>query len=187
MPTTSVRGSRRARPHLRRYLTVAQVNAGRGGGVGRGALDETTVLEGVERGYAARGPWEVERRGGSATLLHYSFPVAKAIESGNGSWILTKAQGRPGYGLSTTDIRGISEFGRVLKATDMPEMKVGLNPDSRLRPLKFGGERPSHMGSRVSPYARVQEEGMGYTDSRGHIIYPYGPGERFKARRGRRA
>ena len=131
MPTTTrrkhMRKGRPVRRHPMRYLTEAQVAAGRGRGVGRVAFSKELLARGLADGYAAAGHWEVERKGNTVTLFHYSFPIATARYKDE-TWKVTKVQDHPPYGMSASDRGAAYSF-----AADL-------------------------MGSRVSPYAMVDEE-----------------------------
>lgn len=182
MPTTTVRaharaGSRGVRSHPRRYLTEMDIERGRGGGVGRAALSSELIAQGLAEGYAAAGPWEVERVGNTATLMHYAFPIAKARFSPAGGWEVRDVQGRPGYGMSATDRAGVRLFSGALASHWQIEVPpVGKNPDVRLQGVRG-------MGSRVSPYAVVVPNP--YRESLG-LSPGYRLGPSFPARRGRR-
>jgi hypothetical protein len=193
MPTTTrrehMRKGRPVRRHRMRYLTEAQVAAGRGRGVGRAAFSKELLARGLADGYAAAGPWEVERKGNTVTLLHYSFPIATARYKDE-TWKVTKVQGRPGYGMSASDRGAAYSFAAGLmgyeaaQALEIP--KTGVNPDPRLRTAKYGGG----MGSRVSPYAMVDEERLNVVQQFAPPGFvPYGPRpreEQFSPRRGQR-
>jgi hypothetical protein len=188
-------GTRGVRKHVRRYLTTADIAAGRGSGVGAGVASRSLIEKALADGYAANGSWEVEvtrTRSGflSLTLRHYAFPIAVAErnETIGGPWVLVEAKGRPGYGFSRTDLDGVRLIENVLnaqRAPGLPPMKVGVNRDKRLAGVRG-------LGSRVSPYAKVDEERTAFRQ----MVWPndaymqshvsYGPGPKFKPRRGRR-
>lgn len=202
MSETVVRTHVRSTPHggitgvrrHRRYLTTAQIDAGRGRGVGRAALSQELIRLGAAEGYAAAGPWEVERRGNDLTLLHYAFPIAKARYNESVGWEIGRLQGRPGYGMSASDrngadlfigtLRGYNEASREDRAR-VP--RIGLNPDPRLRTKKYGGTYPSaQFGSRVSPYAKVDEKRTAWMRQVGIDRAAYSGAVSFPTRRGRR-
>ena len=198
MPTTTrrehMRKGRPVRRHRMRYLTEAQVAAGRGRGVGRVAFSKELLARGLADGYAAAGPWEVERKGNTVTLLHYSFPIATARYKDE-TWKVTKVQGRPGYGMSASDRGAAYSFAADLmgyeaaQALEIP--KTGVNPDPRLRSAKYGGTyRGGGVVSRVSPYAMVDEERLNVVrEIAPPGFVPYGPRpreEQFSPRRGQR-
>jgi len=162
----------------RRYLTREQM-AARGTRRLTGRLTDATVARGVSERYAAKGPWEVTRRGAKVTLYHYAFPVARAELAPMLTWVgnpasptarITRVGGRPRFGLSSTDIEGIREFASALGTTP-PEMKRGRSPDRRLT-------------RRVSPYAIVDETRQAYREALGIDGYTVTMGSRNPARRG---
>jgi len=174
------------RRHAMRYLTTAQVAAGRGTGVGRAGFSKELLQKGLAEGYAAAGPWEVERKGNTVTLLHYAFPIATAKFREDVGWTVTKTQGRPGYGMSASDKEAawflstsLMGWERARAEVELP--KIGKNPDPRL-------QHPTRFGSRVSPYAFVDETRAGYLAQVGVQLerLPFGPGTPFPARRGRK-
>jgi len=190
MPTTirrrHTREGRPVRRHAMRYLTTAQVAAGRGTGVGRAGFSKELLQKGLAEGYAAAGPWEVERKGNTVTLLHYAFPIATAKFREDVGWTVTKTQGRPGYGMSASDKEAawflstsLMGWERARAEVELP--KIGKNPDPRL-------QHPTRFGSRVSPYAFVDETRAGYLAQVGVQLerLPFGPGTPFPARRGRK-
>jgi len=147
----------------RRYLTREQM-AARGTRRLTGRLTDANVARGVSERYAAKGPWEVTRRGAKVTLYHYAFPVAPPTAR------ITRVGGRPRFGLSSTDIEGIREFASALGTTP-PEMKRGRSPDRRLT-------------RRVSPYAIVDATRQAYREALGIDGYTVTMGPRNPARRG---
>lgn len=188
MPTTTVRahprrGTRGVRRHPRRYLTDMQIEHGAGQGVGRGGFDSELLARGLAEGYAARGPWEVEREGSRVTLMHYAFPIASARIGRDGRWRVDSLQGRPGFGPSRTDRDAMWGFTNSLLGYGhgMEIPKTGQNSDTRLR-----GARG--MGSRVSPYAEVDAARTAYREMAGmsDMGAAYRLGRRFPARRGMR-
>jgi hypothetical protein len=197
MPTTTrrehMREGRPVRKHPMRYLTEAQVQAGRGRGVGRVAFSKELLARGLADGYAAAGTWEVERKGNTVTLLHYAFPIATARYKDE-VWKVTKVQGRPGFGMSASDKSAAYAFSADLmgyeaaRAVNIP--KTGVNPDPRLRSAKYGGTyRSGGMGSSVSPYAMVDENRLATVRQFSPEFTPYGPRpaeEQFAPRRGRK-
>lgn len=172
------------RRHTRRYLTTEQIAEGRGRNLGRGSWGPAFVADALRDGYAATGPWEIERVGGTITLMHYAFPIARAKWDESVGWQITKTQGRPGYGLSMSDKNGINGLVSALRGhsywsegIELP--KIGKNPDPRLR-------KPGPFGSRVSPYAAIDTERTRYREALGIAGASYGPGPKFPARRGRK-
>ncbi len=173
------------RRHQRRYLTTEQIAAGRGRGVGRASLSQELIHQGIDDGYAAAGPWEVERRGDRLVLLHYAFPIARALKIGS-TWVVSDMQGRPGYGMSASDIEGVRLLAGTLNGSgpngwQIKTPPVGLNPNPRLRTKKHGGTIMK-LG-RVSPYAVVKENP--FRESFG-LGPGFGPGPAFPPRRGRK-
>ncbi len=120
----------------RRYLTREQVAAGRGHGVGRAALDGPTVQRALVEGYAARGPWEVERTSRVVELRHYGHTVAYVRRDRDGPWERVSVRPRPGFGLSRSDAKGVRTLTYTM-GIESPSMKPGVSPYRR-----YGMNRP---------------------------------------------
>jgi len=173
------------RKHRRRFLTTEDVAAGKGSGISSHALTSEAIATGLREGYAAIGPWEVERIGNVMTLLHYQFPIMRARFSDETGWMISKMQGRPGYGLSKSDRDAIQLTGRMLEGSWPTVPPIGLNPDPRLRTKKYGGSYVGgRMRGRVSPYASVDESRTASLSAAGLAWTSYSMGRRFPPRRG---
>jgi hypothetical protein len=146
-------------------------------------MNTETLQRGLAEGYAAIGPWEVERNGVHMKLLHYQFPILYAKFEPSTGWRVTKVEGRPGFGMSRSD-RDAAWFvsGQLMGYDAAREVKIpkqGKNADSRLAGVRG-------MGSRVSPYAVVDEERTRFRNAIGMSEAAQTMGTRYPPRRGRR-
>ena len=178
---THLRRSKRGRVgRVRRYIREGSARLAPEAPRLTGGLTEEMIRLGLAEGYAARGPWEVERRGRTATLMHYGFPIARAQWNGI-AWNLGRTQGRPGYGPSVSDNAGIRTFNHTLTGNShyMELPKLGKNPDRRL-------QARGPFGSRVSPYAVVDEDRTAFREAMGIKGASYSSAAPFPKRRGYR-
>ena len=159
MPT-DVRAHIRKGRLVRRYLRAGDprlMNPKRlTGGYGKDLVERARA-----EGYAARGPWEVFFNDDRIELFHYAFPIVTVNrETGN-----TTAQGRPGYGMSASDVDAAKTFLLDLgyEPYQMPQMERGRVADPRLLPYVRGGTKKG--AGLISPYATVDEARL--AESRG--------------------
>ncbi len=127
--------------------------------VKKGGLGSDLFERARDTGKAARGPWEVDYMGGVYTLFHYAFPIG-IYDLRRGKFAV---QGREGFGLSVTDMRGIREMVfDVVSPEHLPKVEKYL--EGKAQQTKFTPYVYNRMGNRT---------GVGY-DSEGKL-HPYNP------------